>query len=111
MTKETKQYGYIETDPKMPLCGEYCSISYSMFTEFGDTLVDGIVNVAKQNGKITRDRYGRRETTIWPWVYEKLEMLGKTKGFEEATDTMVREAVYDALVQADIIEDDEPFYI
>ena len=90
-----KKYGYIETDPEMPLCGEYCSITYSMFTEAGDMLVDGIVEVAKSTN------------ADWPSVYEKLEMLGKTKGFEEVTDTMVRENVFDAIGYSD----DTPFYI
>ncbi len=90
-----KKYGYIETDPKMPWCGEYCSNSYSMFTEAGDMLVDGIVEVAKSTN------------ADWPSVYEKLEMLGKTKGFEEVTDTMVRENVFDAIGYSD----DTPFYI
>jgi|TARA_Y100000296_G_scaffold62886_1_gene73130 hypothetical protein len=93
--KTMKQYGYIETDPKMPLYGEYASTSYGMFTEAGDILVDGIVDVAKGTD------------ASWPWTYEKLEMLGKTKGFEEATDTMVRELVFDAIGYSD----DTPFYI
>ena len=80
-----KKYGYIETDPNMPWCGEYCSLSYTMFTEEGDILVDGIVEVAKGTN------------ADWPWAYEKLVMLGKTEGFEEATDTQVREAVFDAI--------------
>jgi len=90
-----KKYGYIETDSKMPWCGEYCSLSYTMFTEEGDILVDGIVAVAKS---INAD---------WPWAYKKLELLGKTEGFEEATDTQVREAVFDAIGY----DNDTPFYI
>jgi hypothetical protein len=90
-----KKYGYIETDPKMPWCGDYCSLSYSMFSEEGDILVNGIVDVAKGTN------------ADWPWAYKKLEMLGKTKGFEEATDTMVREAVFDAIGY----DNDTPFYI
>ncbi len=84
-----KKYGYIETDPNMPWCGEYCSLSYTMFTEEGDILVDGIVEVAKGTN------------ADWPWAYEKLEMLGETEGFEEATDTQVREAVFDAIGYGD----------
>ena len=90
-----KKYGYIETDPKMPWCGDYCSLSYTMFTEEGDILVDGIVEVAKGTN------------ADWPWAYEKLEMLGKTEGFEEASDTMVREAVFDAIGYSDAT----PLYI
>ena len=90
-----KKYGYIETDPKMPWCGEYCSLSYTVFTEEDDSLVAGIVASAKGTN------------ADWPWVYEKLEMLGETEGFEEATDTQVREAVFDAIGY----DNDTPFYI
>ena len=90
-----KKYGYIETDPDMPLYGEYASLSYGMFTEEGDILVDGIVNVAKGTN------------ADWPWAYKKLEMLSNTEGFGEATDTMVREAVFDAIGY----DNDTPFYI
>ena len=89
------KFGYIETDPKMPLCGEYCSTSYGMFTEEGDILVNGIVEVAKGTD------------ADWPWAYNKLEMLGETEGFGEATDTMVREAVFDAIGY----DNETPFYI
>jgi len=84
-----KKLGYIETDPKMPWCGDYCSLSYSMFTEEGDILVDGIVEVAKGTN------------ADWPWVYDKLIKLGETEKFGEATDTMVRENVFDAIGYGD----------
>ena len=67
MTTETKKYGYIETDPKMPWCGDYCSLTYSMFSEEGDILVDGIVESAKETN------------APWPSVYKHLEILGKTE--------------------------------
>ena len=98
-----KKYGYIETDPKMPWCGDYCSLSYSMFSEEGDILVNGIVDVLVK-GIVD---VAKGTNADWPWAYEKLEMLGKTKGFEEATDTMVREAVFDAIGY----DNDTPFYI
>jgi hypothetical protein len=68
---------------------------FGMFTDNGNILVQGIVDVAKSTD------------ADWPWVYEKLEMLAKTKGFEEATDTMVREIVFDAIGYSN----DTPFYI
>ena len=77
--------GNIVTDPNSNLHGMYMSESYSMFSEEGYILVQGIVDVAKGTN------------ADWPWVYEKLEMLSKTEGFGEATDTMVREAVFDAI--------------
>ena len=87
--------GNIVTDPDSNLCGEYMSESYSMFSEEGDILVQGIVDVAKGTN------------ADWPWAYEKLVMLSKTEGFGEATDTMVREAVFDAIGYSS----DTPFYI
>ena len=54
---------------------------YAMETTSGDILVDGIVQTAIKN-KFDYD-----------WVYSKLLILSKTKSFEGATDTMVREAV------------------
>ena len=55
--------------------------TYAMETTSGDILVDGIVQTAITN-KFDYD-----------WVYGKLLILSKTKGFEGATDTMVRESV------------------
>ena len=77
--------GYIETDPDMPLYGQYYSTSYGMFTEEGDILVNGIVEVAKGTD------------ADWSWVYDKLMVLGQTEEFGEATDTVVRESVFDAI--------------
>ncbi len=90
-----KKYGYIETDPDMPLYGEYASLSFGMFTEDGDTLIAGIVESAKETN------------APWPSVYKQLLKLGEIKEFEEATDTMVREAVFDAIGYSN----DQPFYI
>ena len=90
-----KKYGYIETDPKMPWCGEYCSNTYSMFSESGDILVEGIVNAAKETN------------APWPSVYNQLLKLGETEEFGEATDTQVRDNVFDAIGYSD----DTPFYI
>lgn len=55
--------------------------TYAMETKSGDILVDGIVQTAISN------------EFDYEWVYSKLLILSKTKGFEGATDTMVREAV------------------
>ena len=53
------------------------------------------------------DEVAKGTNADWPWVDEKLEMLGETEGFEEATDTQVREAVFDAIGY----DNDTPFYI
>ena len=63
-----------------------------MFTDSGNALIEGIVCGAKESN------------LTWPQVYEILQTVSKVKGFGEATDTVVRELVYDALGF------DTPFY-
>ena len=60
---------------------------YGMYTDNGNMAVDAIVNAAKI-AKLT-----------WPETYEALRNLAKfyPEIYGEATDTMVREMVYDAL--------------
>ena len=61
--------------------------NYSMYTGFGDDAVDAIVRSAKV---LNLD---------WPHVLAELQDLAKRfpEDFGEATDTSVRECVYDAL--------------
>jgi hypothetical protein len=68
---------------------------YAMFTEFGNDAVDAIVRTAKV---LNLD---------WPQVLKELESLANRfpNDFGEATDTAVREMVYDTLGF------DTPFYI
>ena len=54
---------------------------YFMEPKSGNILVEGIVQTALKN-KFSYD-----------WVGGRLNVLSDTKGFEEAMDTMVREAV------------------
>ena len=68
-------------------------IYYGMFTEDGNACVHGIVTVC------------RSANLSWAVAYQALGELAKTSKFAEATDTMVREMVYDA------IGADGPFYI
>lgn len=66
--------------------------TYNMFTPEGDLLVGNIVDQALdmvENEGVER---------VWDWTVSKLEVIASAKGFEEATDTAVREAVYDAVV-------------
>jgi hypothetical protein len=66
--------------------------TYNMFTPEGDLLVGNIVDQALdmvENEGVER---------VWDWTLGKLEVIASAKGFEEATDTAVREAVYDAVV-------------
>jgi hypothetical protein len=55
-----------------------------MFTADGNNRVHKIVEFAKDN------------RLDWQDAYQMLEALSKKEGFEEATDTVVREMVYDA---------------
>ena len=66
---------------------EYISNSYGMFSEEGDKRVGAIVMSAIE-GKCP-----------WNWVMWRLDHLGGEFGseFEEATDTAVREAVWERL--------------
>jgi len=57
---------------------------YGMFTEAGNEAIDALVGVAKA-----------MELT-WPEVYNALCVLADNPKFGEATDTVVREYVYDA---------------
>ena len=68
---------------------------YAMYTGFGDDAVDAIVRSAKV---LKMD---------WPTVLKELRSLAERfpEDFGEATDTAVRESVYDALGF------DTPFYI
>ena len=65
---------------------------YAMFTTEGNYMVDRIVE-AGVNLKAT-DGAER----VWAWAEHELAKLGHAEGFEEATDTAVREAVYDKLI-------------
>ena len=58
---------------------------FGMFTEAGDYEIYRIVDLAK------------RARLTWHQVSGLLEQLANTKGFEEATDTVVRERVWEEL--------------
>ena len=66
---------------------EYISNSYGMFSEEGDKRVASIVMSAIEGN------------CPWRWVMNKLDHLSGGIGseFEEATDTAVREAVWERL--------------
>ena len=65
---------------------------YGMFSKEGNLLVGNIVEQALA----MRDNEGVER--VWDWCLVKLEVIASAKSFEEATDTAVREAVYDAVV-------------
>ena len=58
---------------------------YGMFTEEGDYEIFRIVDLAK------------RARLTWHQVSGLLQQLSNTEGFEEATDTVVRERVWEEL--------------
>ena len=59
---------------------------YGMFTDAGNLSVDSIVEMA------------RKHQLSWQTVYDMLEAISLEEAYEEATDTAVREAVYETLV-------------
>jgi hypothetical protein len=67
--------------------------TYGMFTDAGDELVHNIVESAIKLKKT----FGDEDAHVWQWAYTALDKLSYGEGFEEATDTVVRESVYTAL--------------
>lgn len=67
---------------------------YAMYTELGNAAVHAVVVTAKAN------------RLSWAETHDALRELVKQEQFGEATDTAVRECVYDALGVKD-----EPFYV
>lgn len=60
-------------------------IDYAMFTEEGNAMVNAIVTAAID---MERD---------FDYVMDKLNMLQETEAYAEATDTEVRETVYEVM--------------
>jgi len=65
---------------------------WHMFTKQGNAAVQQIVDRAIA----MRDNEGVEQ--VWNWCLDQLEALGELEGTEEADDTAVREAVYDAII-------------
>lgn len=66
--------------------------NYEMFTTQGNELVHRIVLAGQALAKF--DPMER----VLEWAQHELNKLSHAPGYEEATDTAVREAVYDRLV-------------
>ena len=60
--------------------------NYGMYTDAGNSAVDSIVEMA------------RKHQLSWPTVVGMLEAISLEEAYEEATDTAVKEAVYQTLV-------------
>ena len=56
-----------------------------MFSEAGNALIQGVVLTAKANN------------LEWDQIVDVLYDIGTLDGYEEATDTVVREMVYEAI--------------
>ena len=67
---------------------------YHMFTAEGNAAVEKIVDDARQLYDI--GEYGIE--AVWNWAQNELVALTYDVKFTEATDTAVREAVYDAII-------------
>ena len=65
---------------------------YEMFTKEGNELVHRIVEAG-----VALRKFDSLER-VWEWAERELIKLGHAEGFEEATDTAVREAVYEKLI-------------
>ena len=77
--------------------------SYGMFTDKGNYMVGRIVEAAQGLIKLDGD-----ELNAWQFAYRELQKLGHADEFGEATDTAVREEVYEAIVTDHF---SIPFYI
>ena len=67
---------------------------YGMFTEEGNAAVAKIVDDAR--GIYDIGEYSLE--AVWNWAQNELVALTYQTRFEEATDTAVRAAVYDAII-------------
>ena len=76
-------------------------MSYCMFTAEGNTLVERIAQAGIKLAQTDGERVG------WAFAHRELHKLASAEGFGEATDTMVREAVYGDIVKKEPVE----FYI
>ena len=66
--------------------------NYEMFTSQGNELVHRIVEAG-----VALRKFDSFES-VWEWAQHELNKLSHAPGYEEATDTAVREAVYVKLI-------------
>ena len=65
---------------------------YGMFSETGDTMVDRIVRAGLKLAQIQ----AASNAEVWAFTKRELAKLAQSEQFGEATDTVVREEVFDA---------------
>ena len=61
-------------------------MDYGMYTDAGNAVIGSIVDLA------------RKHQLTWHTVHDMLEAISLEEAYEEATDTAVREAVYETLI-------------
>ena len=66
--------------------------NYDMFTTKGNYMVDRIVEAGRKL------RISDTDEQVWAWTQHELRKLATADEFGEATDTAVREVVYDKLM-------------
>ena len=77
--------------------------TYGMFTGEGNMMVARIVDAGKKLVELDGDKLN-----AWQFAYRELQKLSFAEGFEECTDTDVRDQVHGAVTDNDM---DVPFYI
>jgi len=60
-------------------------MNYGMYTDAGNSVIGSLVEMA------------RKHQLSWHTVHDMLEAISLEEAYEEATDTAVREAVYETL--------------
>ena len=82
-------------------------MNMGMYTELGNSKVSAIVTRVR-GLELAND-------AAWKYAYRELDALSETPGTEEATDTEVREALWEELLKQGVINDIEAvdywFYI
>jgi len=69
---------------------------FAMFTAEGNQLVARIATAGRDLAAVDGP-HNPTELAV-EWAFRELAKLGAADGFEEATDTAVREAVYDFII-------------
>jgi len=71
-------------------------LQYNMFSEEGNLKVHQLVQQAREYAGL--DGPINPVEQAWNWLLNELDALSNTEGFEEASDTAVREAAYDRFI-------------
>ena len=70
--------------------------NFGMFTDKGNYMVTRIAEAARELASV--DGPQNPTELAWAWTVRELEKLACAEGFEEATDTDVREQVYSFII-------------